>query len=349
MNNEIVAPWDNAAIEEYTDLDLESSRDYNTAAYDSEGDLRRAAETLRQSETLDNLSGTLDRALRVELAWLIDEEKVNFSRDDFNVAYLIPPKGWVSEQTFQYQKLVDESEVGNDARIHFSTPHIVWDMLQEAIEVNEYETITEAVTSGVFRMLGHLSINTYTDLPFVELFRTATRRQLIKFAIEGMERDREYAKWEILDNVEIGDESVRKEMPNLIKFGVFVNTTGDKANIPHYKVAESDVISILSSWNAASWYELFGTKGCQKILVFFFTVADESHPYSMNQIHKEFDISYTTVSENIDTIADTDLVKAREGKQATRYQADRDTEIYDDLLRLNNVLCDTFNELANKD
>jgi len=126
----------------------------STKVSDSSRRLHRLVETLRERDELPSWSETVDRALRVELAYLIDSGEVSFTREDYDVAYTIPPEGWVLGREFDAVSLVGEGDVDSDDRwISFSTPIVVKEMADEAKGQVDM-TLTELVESGVKRMLG---------------------------------------------------------------------------------------------------------------------------------------------------------------------------------------------------
>jgi len=105
---------------------------------------------------LDNWSDTLDTALRVEIADAIDNQRTWITRDQFDVAYMIPPRGWVEQENFTEQELVDESDIDtDDPYIGYSAPETTRTMMDKTIDEGLYETKTEVIVSGLRRILGH--------------------------------------------------------------------------------------------------------------------------------------------------------------------------------------------------
>jgi|AntDeeMetagen192_2_1112575.scaffolds.fasta_scaffold10164_1 hypothetical protein len=153
----IAEPWDEAQeVTDYTDTDLQYSRSYSTRVRDPEFEIHRLTETVRQLFELDNWSDTLDTALRVEIADAIDNQRTWITRDQFDVAYMIPPRGWVEQENFTEQELVDESDIDtDDPYIGYSAPETTRTMMDKTIDEGLYETKTEVIVSGLRRILGH--------------------------------------------------------------------------------------------------------------------------------------------------------------------------------------------------
>jgi hypothetical protein len=155
-SKDVSAPWAaDADVRDMTDTDIVATRSYNTKVSDTSHELHRLVETLRREQGLDTQSATADRALRVELAYTIDERGVKFSREDFDVAYTIPPASWVQERMFPTVDVLDEDEVDVSGRtLGLTIPSVVREMVDEATDNGPYETMTEMVKMGAKRMLG---------------------------------------------------------------------------------------------------------------------------------------------------------------------------------------------------
>lgn len=154
---DVTNPWtDGVGVRDLTDTDLEASRVKSTRVSDPEYELHRFVETLRRHWGLDNWSQTIDRAVRVELAHAIDFYGVSFSRGDFDVAYTIPPLGYVDDVEYSRLDLVDESAVDTDDRtIGASVPPVVFAMMQAALAEGYAETLSGFVKQAVRRQCGH--------------------------------------------------------------------------------------------------------------------------------------------------------------------------------------------------
>ncbi|MFT4948691.1 MAG: hypothetical protein ACI9CA_000813 [Natronomonas sp.] len=141
-------------ILDQTDTDLQITRSTSTRVADSSHTLHIYTETLCRRDDYKNWSETLDMAFRVELAALIDERETEFTRADYDVAYTIPPEGWVSSQEFRTTDVLDEGAVEVDGRtIGVAIPKIVHEMLTEYAEGTEV-TFSALARDGVDRLLG---------------------------------------------------------------------------------------------------------------------------------------------------------------------------------------------------
>jgi len=178
MTDEVTGPWEGGVdVTEMTDTDIQASRTEGMAVIDPDGYIRRLIETYRRASDLSSQSAVCDRALRVELAHAIDSYDVTFSREDFdlthsqrdvseiadtlrvsdNVAYTIPPVGWVGDHEDDWEEVEilseDEVELG-DRRVSFTTAPVVHDMAKEATELGEYRLIKDVLIAGLERLLG---------------------------------------------------------------------------------------------------------------------------------------------------------------------------------------------------
>lgn len=142
-------------IRELTDSDLEAARNKYTRISDAGRNLHNLLATVIDEYSLDNRSEAADCALRIELAAAIDDYDVLFSHDDYDIAYTIPPVGWVGDQEFETVSLVDADDVDSDERaVGFSTAPVVFEMAQDAIQQGSYDNLSDIVACGLRRMLG---------------------------------------------------------------------------------------------------------------------------------------------------------------------------------------------------
>jgi hypothetical protein len=150
-------PWkSDADVTDMTATDLEASRGRHTRVSDPDRDLHLYLETIVRHSDLPNWNYAADRALRVELGHIIDNWEVDFERADYDIAYTIPPVGWLDQQDFEQLEIVDESEVADAERtIGFNTPEEVVEMAKAAVEYGAYETMSELVKTGAKRLCGH--------------------------------------------------------------------------------------------------------------------------------------------------------------------------------------------------
>lgn len=194
------------------------------------------------------------------------------------------------------------------------------------------------------------SIEQPEPLPVLELLRPPSRRQITGFALGEM-RDDWHQPAEITDGIDVSGETLRKQADVLVEFGV-LDLKSQDAQIPHYRLADSPVVSLLDSWNGHELYDLFKGKnrdkkqgnGPRKLVEFFLTQADPDESYSYNRVDEESGINYRTVSGHMSTLVDAGLVVEVEGKQDTEYQLDADSAIYEFLFELNEKIYHEYQE-----
>jgi len=183
--------------------------------------------------------------------------------------------------------------------------------------------------------------------PAIELFRSRTRRALVRHAIENTKSDTWSSKSDLATAIDTSRESVRKQfssrggMFTLVEMGIY-DVSNPDADMPRYRVADSAVIDELRAYEDAGGYpldELFEYSATQDMVLFFLEGADPETSYSQNAIHKEADVHYTSVQNHIDTLVDAEIVEPVEGTRATEYRyADSRTTRF--ILALNGLLVD---------
>lgn len=147
-------PWtEGVDVTEYTHRDLEERRSKTSGISDSSFALHRDLEGIRRHYGFDNLSETVDFLLRIELARLIDDYEVSFSREDYGIAYMIPSVGWYEENIDPIESPSDVETDFEERSIPYSTTPTVFEMTKAAVEETETETITKFVTTAAWRLL----------------------------------------------------------------------------------------------------------------------------------------------------------------------------------------------------
>lgn len=154
--DDVAQQWaDDPDVMDMTDTDLTASRRQNANVSDTDRELHQLAQTALEHYEYPNVSWTLDTALRIELARLIDSDSVSFGREDFDVKYTIPQQDWYSEQEFEQVELVEEDDLTlTDRSINFSTAPVVMEMTNRVVHEGVYETISATVVAGLKTMLG---------------------------------------------------------------------------------------------------------------------------------------------------------------------------------------------------
>lgn len=185
-------------------------------------------------------------------------------------------------------------------------------------------------------------------LPVVELFNTDTRRDVIDWILSQTDTDESHRLGDLVDPVGKSRESLRKEIgarsvggeartPPAIAFGL-LDVHDPTADIPHYTVADSPVISLLDDWDGYPLTELFGLTSRQRLVGFYLDTADPTESYSMTGLSKESPVGYEGVRDNIDILVAAGLVREVKGKRGTEYQVATDSEIYAYLRELNEAV-----------
>jgi len=190
-----------------------------------------------------------------------------------------------------------------------------------------------------------MSKNTYV-LPVIDLFSGSVRRQLVQYALNHEDRDEWRSKGDIADTLNVSGEAVRQNLPPLIQYGVF-DVRDPEANIRYYSRADTDVMTVLSSWHEEGGYplvDLFELSGRQDLVEFFLDIADPDESYSKNAIHNEADIDYEAVMEHIEVLANVGMVEEVDGARGTEYRLNENAEIVQFLRTLNTLLVEAYQE-----
>jgi hypothetical protein len=164
-SDNVPGPWEPDGIDALTDADL-TARRYKQSIlslpYDTRTYLKRVIETARQSQGLETVSATIDRAYRIEVAHILDTEDVPVSRADYNIKYTIPPEGWVADREFPTPDLVSEDALAdasvNDGRTqNYSTTSVVAEIATDVIpHVDGIESQADVTRRGLKRLVGEL-------------------------------------------------------------------------------------------------------------------------------------------------------------------------------------------------
>jgi hypothetical protein len=155
MNEDIVAPWaSEATVHDMTDTDLQAGRNKTVGVSFEEEPVPSMVATLRREQALSSASEVGDRALRIELAWAIDNYEVQFSREDYDIGVLIPPTGWVNNEMPTYTgELIDDHEIDEEQQLYATTVDVLHEMCKRAVEDDDYPKITAVVIRGLQRQL----------------------------------------------------------------------------------------------------------------------------------------------------------------------------------------------------
>jgi hypothetical protein len=140
-------------IREYSDTDLEASRTFSSRLYDSSGHLHGVLDTYVTHSDVEDRSAAADRALRVELAAWLDSTGPVHQRGDFDVAYTIPPDGWVAANCPQAAPETVVEANADAPHVNFTTAEVVNEIATAAIDTGAFESTTTVVEAGLKQML----------------------------------------------------------------------------------------------------------------------------------------------------------------------------------------------------
>jgi len=147
---QVAETWDDTDpddVSSYTDTDLTYARGWSTRLYDPTGEYRSKATAIKEHYELPDLSATVDFATRIGIASLIDNNEVLFSRDDFDVNYTIPPRGWVQTNV---TGSIEYSDVSSDSEyIQTSIPDVCKKMAEQMVDDGSIEKKRELITYGI--------------------------------------------------------------------------------------------------------------------------------------------------------------------------------------------------------
>jgi len=157
MTDDVTALWWPDDITAVTDTDLAATRHVQGQLADPSDYSIRLVETARQAHELETRSATIDRGVRIAIAYLIDEREVLFSRGDYDITHTIPPASWVDTHRppeaalLSVEELPDDTDV-SERSIAYTTPEVVYEMTKEASEQLDM-TLSAIGRSGVERMV----------------------------------------------------------------------------------------------------------------------------------------------------------------------------------------------------
>jgi hypothetical protein len=181
-------------------------------------------------------------------------------------------------------------------------------------------------------------------LPIIELFRGQTRLGLLELALHDLDREEWYRTGEIVGQLPISSESLRKHILPLRSLEVFTVRDPD-ANIPHWKVADSEVIRLLDEYHESehpSLLELLNNVPTRKLVEFFLTRANPEQSYSRNKLQQTTEAGFHGIKDNIDRLAEAGIVETVEGKRSMEYRLTPNEPIVRFLQQLNEALYQAY-------
>lgn len=148
--DDIAAVWDDTDpddVTSYTDRDLTFSRRWSTRLYDPSGEYRVKATAIADHYELEGVSAGIDLATRVGIAVMIDNNEALVTRDDYDINYMIPPRGWV--QTNVRGSIEYDDPQTDEEYIQISMPPTCRDISEEMVEQGTIEKKRELMIYGI--------------------------------------------------------------------------------------------------------------------------------------------------------------------------------------------------------
>ncbi len=153
--DDIAAVWDDTDpddVTSYTDRDLTFSRGWSTRLYDPSGECRAKATAVADHYGLETVSAGIDIATRIGIASLIDNNEAFVTRDDYDINYMIPPRGWV--QTNVRGSIEYDDPQTDDEYIQVSMPPTCRDIAEDMVEQGSIEKKRELMIYGLDLLVG---------------------------------------------------------------------------------------------------------------------------------------------------------------------------------------------------
>jgi len=152
--DDIADAWDTADdILSYTDTDLEFSRLWSSRLYDADGTARHLADALIDAEYVTNYSEAMDMGLRVGVADILDTESTDVQRSEYDIAYMIPPAGWVDENA-PLSLTLGEPDEYDERYVQFSAPETVRDITHTLVDAGVADSNKAIILRGLRRLAG---------------------------------------------------------------------------------------------------------------------------------------------------------------------------------------------------
>lgn len=343
-------PWDTDDVEKLTDGDIQAARYATVHLSDPSEYSYKLVETVRQNEALETPSDTIDRGLRVELAYIIDTNEVTFSRVEYDIRYTIPPPGWIFDQDYAEREIIPYGKSGiewaadDDRSIGTTTTRVCKDMIDQAIEEGVTDTISALIQRGLERMIGqreipsknshnrHMNVGSSTEevdeYPIVTIFKGDAYHGLTDFSIRQAEKlpTQWYRMEDLAEKIDCSASALFDIQDEMVGYGILEksDSTGD-AKMPRYRIPNSMVVDLLNEFHAnytpnkdpyasvsdISLSELMGSSGRASLIAWFLANSDKNTTYSKNGIVDNSPVSNHTVREYIDDLAQLGIVETK--------------------------------------
>ena len=155
----VASPWDDAEdIRDYTDRDITYSRSWSFQVHDAPQEIRPyiiATQDAPFCSDLDTYSSAMDRAIRVQIASVIDDGETRVRRDDYDIKWMIPQRGWVRRHTFETVEIPELTEDQKAVMTQVSAPPTCNDIIEVFQEEGLYEDKRDVVFDGLKTITGH--------------------------------------------------------------------------------------------------------------------------------------------------------------------------------------------------
>lgn len=353
--DEIADRWDDTDPNDvmcYTDTDLTFSRNWSTRLYDPTGEYRNKALAIQNKWDLEDLSATLDFATRIALAKMIDDNEIPINRDQFNIRYTIPPRGWIRHEIGC--SLSVSKEEHDDEYIQISMPPVCKEMVEATIDDGLFENKKEVMQYGVDLLTTNMSnigseINKIQSndgetklIHLFELFRKDSSNKLISYFINNM-IDKYRYKIDIEEGSGVNHESVRQNLGSgdnlgiLEKYGI-VERSDWEANSPRYRLADSDVVEFIQQYDGYTFSLFFQNETRRDVFLLFVQQAESGETYTRTQLANKLGISFDPIDKTLEQMREAGMVKANNNGRSIDYSYVPDAEVERSANQFNSLL-----------
>jgi len=186
-----------------------------------------------------------------------------------------------------------------------------------------------------------------TTLPVSDLFRSPSRVALMDHFLNNP--NNWFRKRELLDQVSYSNTKIHEQLGSsdspgpLVLMGI-VDVSEHGVNMPRYRLADTSVTQFLAQWDGPSLTQFFETSATVKVTEYFLQRAELNQPYAAVHIKDVLNLSHSGFSNNIERFVDTGVVDAESVGRTTEYTLREYSEVYDALVKLNELLYVTYTE-----
>jgi hypothetical protein len=138
----------------YTDTDLLLARNWSTRFHDADNTLQPLIRTVMAEYPVAIESEAMDMALRVGIAKVIDDKITVIDRQQFDIKYSIPPRGWVDRQRFTVDAIVTVPPEEQSKYLAMSGPPVCKEMCHALRDEGVFDSITDIEQYGLEILTG---------------------------------------------------------------------------------------------------------------------------------------------------------------------------------------------------